>query len=137
MLAGAEHLLEMLARLGIVYGEPEPALGDGIEAVDQHAGLEHLVALAVVKVARCRRRGLDLDDIGRHDAVQEPAQADAELGGEAGQERQIEAAPQEPGEKARQLDAVDVKLSGFFAWLLWRGFYLSFLPGFAAKFRVG
>jgi NADH dehydrogenase len=24
-----------------------------------------------------------------------------------------------------------------FAWLLWRGFYLSFLPGFVAKFRVG
>jgi NADH dehydrogenase len=29
------------------------------------------------------------------------------------------------------------KLSGTLAWLLWRGFYLSFLPGFAAKFRVG
>ncbi|HKQ55716.1 MAG TPA: FAD-dependent oxidoreductase [Methyloceanibacter sp.] len=34
-------------------------------------------------------------------------------------------------------DVYGVKLSGFFAWLLWRGFYLSFLPGFAAKFRVG
>ena len=30
-----------------------------------------------------------------------------------------------------------VKLSGTLAWLLWRGFYLSFLPGFAAKLRVG
>ena len=29
-----------------------------------------------------------------------------------------------------------IKLSGFLAWLLWRGFYLSFLPGFAAKVRV-
>jgi NADH:ubiquinone reductase (H+-translocating) len=34
-------------------------------------------------------------------------------------------------------DVYGIKLSGFFAWLLWRGFYLSFLPGFAAKFRVG
>jgi NADH dehydrogenase len=34
-------------------------------------------------------------------------------------------------------DVYGVKLSGVFAWLLWRGFYLSFLPGFAAKFRVG
>jgi NADH dehydrogenase len=30
-----------------------------------------------------------------------------------------------------------IKLSGTLAWLLWRGFYLSFLPGLAAKFRVG
>src|SRR4029079_6505658 len=29
-----------------------------------------------------------------------------------------------------------IKLSGFLAWLLWRGFYLSFLPGFATKVRV-
>ena len=29
-----------------------------------------------------------------------------------------------------------IKLSGFLAWLLWRGFYLSFLPGFATKLRV-
>lgn len=29
-----------------------------------------------------------------------------------------------------------IKLSGTFAWLLWRGFYLSFLPGFATKVRV-
>lgn len=29
------------------------------------------------------------------------------------------------------------KLSGTLAWLLWRGFYLSFLPGFATKLRVG
>jgi NADH:ubiquinone reductase (H+-translocating) len=28
------------------------------------------------------------------------------------------------------------KLSGFLAWLLWRGFYLSFLPGLANKLRV-
>jgi len=34
-------------------------------------------------------------------------------------------------------DVYGVKLSGLWAWLLWRGFYLSFLPGFAAKFRVG
>ena len=34
-------------------------------------------------------------------------------------------------------DVYGVKLSGALAWLLWRGFYLSFLPGFAAKFRVG
>ena len=34
-------------------------------------------------------------------------------------------------------DIYGIKLSGFFAWLLWRGFYLSFLPGFTAKFRVG
>ena len=34
-------------------------------------------------------------------------------------------------------DVYGVKMSGLFAWLLWRGFYLSFLPGFAAKFRVG
>ena len=34
-------------------------------------------------------------------------------------------------------DVYGVKMSGFFAWLLWRGFYLSFLPGFASKFRVG
>ncbi|MGH6735569.1 MAG: FAD-dependent oxidoreductase [Methyloceanibacter sp.] len=34
-------------------------------------------------------------------------------------------------------DVYGVKLSGFVAWLLWRGFYLSFLPGFTAKFRVG
>jgi NADH:quinone reductase (non-electrogenic) len=30
-----------------------------------------------------------------------------------------------------------VKLSGTLAWLLWRGFYLSFLPGFTSKLRVG
>ena len=30
-----------------------------------------------------------------------------------------------------------IKLSGTLAWLLWRGFYLSFLPGFAGKLRVG
>jgi NADH:ubiquinone reductase (H+-translocating) len=29
-----------------------------------------------------------------------------------------------------------VKLSGTLAWLLWRGFYLSFLPDFATKLRV-
>ena len=34
-------------------------------------------------------------------------------------------------------DVYGIKLSGFLAWLLWRGFYLSFLPGFTAKFRVG
>lgn len=34
-------------------------------------------------------------------------------------------------------DVYGFKLSGTFAWLLWRGFYLSFLPGFASKFRVG
>ena len=34
-------------------------------------------------------------------------------------------------------DVYGIKLSGTLAWLLWRGFYLSFLPGLAAKFRVG
>ena len=34
-------------------------------------------------------------------------------------------------------DIYGIKLSGTLAWLLWRGFYLSFLPGFAAKLRVG
>jgi NADH:ubiquinone reductase (H+-translocating) len=34
-------------------------------------------------------------------------------------------------------DVYGVKLSGTLAWLLWRGFYLSFLPGFTAKLRVG
>jgi NADH dehydrogenase len=29
-----------------------------------------------------------------------------------------------------------IKLSGTLAWLLWRGFYLSFLPSFATKLRV-
>ncbi len=34
-------------------------------------------------------------------------------------------------------DVYGIKLSGTIAWLLWRGFYLSFLPGFQAKLRVG
>jgi NADH:quinone reductase (non-electrogenic) len=34
-------------------------------------------------------------------------------------------------------DVYGVKLSGTLAWLLWRGFYLSFLPGFVSKLRVG
>jgi NADH:ubiquinone reductase (H+-translocating) len=34
-------------------------------------------------------------------------------------------------------DVYGFKLSGTLAWLLWRGFYLSFLPGFQAKLRVG
>lgn len=34
-------------------------------------------------------------------------------------------------------DVYGFKLSGTLAWLLWRGFYLSFLPGFSSKFRVG
>ena len=84
------------------------ALDHRIEAVDQHAWLEHLVALAVMDVAGGRRGRLDLHDIGRHDAVEQPGHADPELGGEARQERQIEAAPQQPGERAGQLDAVDV-----------------------------
>jgi NADH:ubiquinone reductase (H+-translocating) len=29
-----------------------------------------------------------------------------------------------------------MRLSGFPAWLLWRGYYLSFVPGFAAKVRI-
>jgi NADH dehydrogenase len=29
-----------------------------------------------------------------------------------------------------------VRLSGFPAWLLWRGYYLSFVPGFATKVRI-
>lgn len=28
------------------------------------------------------------------------------------------------------------RISGFFAWLLWRSYYLSFLPGFSTKLRV-
>ena len=34
-------------------------------------------------------------------------------------------------------DVYGVKMSGIFAWLLWRGFYLSFLPGVFPKIRVG
>jgi NADH:ubiquinone reductase (H+-translocating) len=34
-------------------------------------------------------------------------------------------------------DVYGIKLSGTIAWLLWRGFYLSFLPGLASKLRVG
>jgi NADH dehydrogenase len=34
-------------------------------------------------------------------------------------------------------DVYGFKLSGTLAWLLWRGFYLSFLPGFTSKVRVG
>jgi len=34
-------------------------------------------------------------------------------------------------------DVYGIQMSGLFAWLLWRGFYLSFLPGFIAKVRVG
>ena len=34
------------------------------------------------------------------------------------------------------LEVFGIKLSGLLAWLLWRGFYLSFLPGFASKVRV-
>jgi len=34
-------------------------------------------------------------------------------------------------------DVYGVKMSGILAWLLWRSFYLSFLPGFIAKLRVG
>ncbi|MEM7192638.1 MAG: FAD-dependent oxidoreductase [Pseudomonadota bacterium] len=34
-------------------------------------------------------------------------------------------------------DVYGIKLSGVLAWLLWRGFYLSFLPGFIGKMRVG
>ena len=70
------------------------AFDHGIEAVDQHARLEHPVALAVMDVAGRRRRRLDLHDIGRHDAVQQPVHAHPELGGEARKERQIEAAPE-------------------------------------------
>ncbi|MEG6508399.1 FAD-dependent oxidoreductase [Methyloligella sp. 2.7D] len=33
-------------------------------------------------------------------------------------------------------DVYGLKLTGFFAWLLWRGFYLSFIPGFQAKARL-
>jgi NADH dehydrogenase len=34
-------------------------------------------------------------------------------------------------------DVYGIKLSGTLAWLLWRGFYLSFLPGITSKLRVG
>ncbi len=29
-----------------------------------------------------------------------------------------------------------IKLSGMFAWMLWRSYYLSFVPGFATKIRI-
>ena len=69
VLARAERFLEMLARLRIVDGELQCALDHRVEAVDQHARLEHPVALAVVDVAGGRRRGLDQHDIGRHEQV--------------------------------------------------------------------
>ena len=33
-------------------------------------------------------------------------------------------------------EVLGVRISGLFAWFLWRGFYLSMLPGFATKVRV-
>src|SRR6516162_9959222 len=108
MIAWPKHLLEMLARLGVVDDEPERAFHHGIEAVDDHARLEDPVALAIVDIARRRRVRLDLHYVGRHHAVDEPVDADPELRLEPRQEREIETAPQQPGERARQLDAVDV-----------------------------
>src|SRR5262249_53057666 len=54
MLAEPEYLLEMLACFGIVDSELQRALDHGVEAVDQHAGLEHRVTLAVMNVACAR-----------------------------------------------------------------------------------
>src|SRR5262249_16462523 len=54
MLAGPEHLLAMPARFGIVDSELQRALDHGVEAIDQHAGLEHRVTLAVMNVTRAR-----------------------------------------------------------------------------------
>src|SRR5262245_46491551 len=54
ILNGPEHLLEMLACFGIVDSELQRALDHGVEAVDQHAGLEHRVTLAVMNVACAR-----------------------------------------------------------------------------------
>ena len=36
----------------------------------------------------------------------------------------------------RRADVYEVRLSGFPAWLLWRTYYLSFVPGFATKVRI-
>src|ERR1700756_3916055 len=108
MIAWPEHLLEMLARLGVVDDEPERAFHHGTEAVDDHAWLEHPVALAIVDIARRGRVRLDLHNVWRHHAVDEPVDADPELRLEPREEREIEAAPEQPGERARQLDTVDV-----------------------------
>jgi NADH dehydrogenase len=34
-------------------------------------------------------------------------------------------------------EILGVRFSGYIAWLLWRGIYLSKLPGFQKKVRVG
>src|SRR5689334_19300552 len=108
MVAGPEQLFEVLLGLGVIDGEFEGAFDHGVEAVDDHARLEHTVALAVVDVARPRGGRLDLHDVRRHHAVDEPVEADPKFWLKTGQEREIEATPEQPGQRARQLDTVDV-----------------------------
>jgi NADH dehydrogenase len=40
------------------------------------------------------------------------------------------------GRRAAVAEIMGVRFSGFLAWLAWRGFYLSTLPGFVRKLRV-
>ncbi len=40
------------------------------------------------------------------------------------------------GRRSAVADILGVRFSGFFAWLAWRGYYLSQLPGFVRKLRV-
>jgi NADH dehydrogenase len=40
------------------------------------------------------------------------------------------------GRRTAVADIFGVRFSGFFAWLAWRGYYLSQLPGFVRKLRV-
>jgi NADH dehydrogenase len=40
------------------------------------------------------------------------------------------------GRRSAVADISGVRFSGFFAWLAWRGYYLSQLPGFVRKLRV-
>jgi NADH dehydrogenase len=40
------------------------------------------------------------------------------------------------GKRRAVAEMLGIKLSGFIAWFLWRGIYLSKLPGFARKLRV-
>jgi NADH dehydrogenase len=40
------------------------------------------------------------------------------------------------GRRSAVADILGLRFSGFFAWLAWRGYYLSQLPGFVRKLRV-
>jgi NADH dehydrogenase len=40
------------------------------------------------------------------------------------------------GRRSAVADILGIRFSGFFAWLAWRGYYLSQLPGFVRKLRV-